>query len=207
MRLLVVVAITILLRLPCAAEVSAVTPVLQQSPLLAYGTIPASGSAVDTFAKRFKPSEPVSNASVSISTKAKQHHVLAGRRYWVSATLQNNVRESLPDVVFKFTLQSGLGYLEYIKGTVFPPMGAPMTPSVEQQGFEVVWRDVYMAPGKRRYFTIQVQILCGAPTPLAIRPYATMDRTSWITGPEAVVRLFRLKLFLRFARVLPMHID
>lgn len=156
--------------------------------LLAESSLGATGNLEDrTLSFGRKKLVPPSNNTICglpMQTKGSSKRVFAGRKYKLSIKLTNNVAKKFDNVVVKMTLPEGVTFK---KASVFPSADINKAPAVEQDGTEVIWRNVLMRAGKSRIFKIMVLIECGTPTPLIFRSYTTVGGTGWITGPQVKV--------------------
>lgn len=124
--------------------------------------------------------------NLPMKTKGSMKSVRAGRKYKLGITLTNNIAKNLDSIVVKVTLPEGT---TYEKASISPPLAnRAKTPTLEQDGTKLIWRNIDINAGKKLKFRIMVQVECGAPTPLIFRSYTTVGGTSWITGPEIKVR-------------------
>jgi hypothetical protein len=161
--------------------------------LLAESSVAATANLEDRTLrlgrKKLVPPSEKTICGLPMQTKGHGKSVFAGRKYKLSIKLTNNVAEYFDSVVVKMTLPEGATFR---KASVFPSAGIIKTPALEQDGTEVVWRNVLMRAGKSRVFRIVVLIECGTATPpLIFRSYTTVGGTAWITGPQVKVRGMR----------------
>jgi hypothetical protein len=138
--------------------------------------------------KKLVPPSEKTICGLPMQTKGHGKSVFAGRKYKLSIKLTNNVAEDFDSVVVKMTLPEGATFK---KASASPSAGIIKTPALEQDGTEVVWRNVQMRAGKSRVFRIMVLIECGTATPLIFRSHTTVGGTAWITGPQVKVRGMR----------------
>jgi hypothetical protein len=117
-------------------------------------------------------------------TKGGRKHVVAGKKYKMTAKLTNNVNVVFEDIVVQISLPRGATYR---KARVFPKLDYGNEPALEQQDTLVVWRHVHMKPKQSRYFRVFVDIACNTSTPLTFRFYTTVGGFGWITGPDVQV--------------------
>lgn len=160
----------------------ALVVVLAESSLAATAEI--ENRTLRSVREKLVPPSEDAICGLPMQTKGYGKNVFAGRTYKLGVKLQNNVAEDFDDVVLKMTLPEGV---TFNKASVFPSAGVMKTPALEQDGTEVVWRNVMMRAGKSRVFKIIVQIECGTPTPLIFRSYTTVGGIAWITGPQVKV--------------------
>jgi hypothetical protein len=135
--------------------------------------------------KKLVPLSENTIRGLPMQTKGHGKSVFAGRKYKLAIKLTNNVAANFDSVVVKLTLPDGAAFK---KASVFPSAGIIKTPALEQDGTEVVWRNVRMRAGRSRVFRIIVLIECGTATPLIFRSYTIVGGTAWITGPQVKVR-------------------
>lgn len=142
---------------------------------------------------------PYTNESIcGLPMQAKYKKTMtAGRKATVMLSLVNNVAKGFNSVSVKLMLP---------EGTKFRKAGATgyggKNFAVEQEGTEVVWRQLQMKAGEKRLFQVQVLILCGAPTPLEFRPYTTVGGEGWITGPVGTVRALQVFIGLAWGQAI-----
>jgi hypothetical protein len=162
---------------------AALAALLAESPLAA--TADLKDRTLRFGRKKLIAPSPTSIFGLPMQTKGYGKIVFAGRTYKLSIKLTNNVAKNFDSVVVKMSLPKGTTFK---KASVFPSAGIIKTPALEQDGTEVVWRNVQMRAGKSRVFRIIVLIECGTATPLIFRSYTTVGGTGWIVGPEVKVR-------------------